>query len=426
MSSKLFILMKREYMTRVHTRGFVFFTILIPVLIAGMILIEVKIATSAGAQQQHLAVVDLSGQLLPQLQSVLDEKLANGAPKYWITPVAATPDTLTEVEAKLHRDVMAGVEDAYLVIPADVLVSHQAEYHTRNPGALAEYESMHDQIDNAVMRASLNQEGFSGAQIALLFKPFDLQQLRVGNSGDRNDRGQSVAFGWLLGMLLYVTLILYGVTVMRGVAAEKANRISEILLSSADAFTLMLGKILGIAGMGLTQYLIWGICLAAAGAYGLVYANAATGGEIARMLPHVGAKLYISFVLFFLFGFLVYASLYAAIGAMVSSEQEAQQAQLPVTMLLVIGLFSASAVLNNPNGAVPVVMSMIPFFAPILMVMREAISNPPMWQLVLSLLLCLGTLLALIKVTAKIYRVGILMTGKRPTLPELVKWLRYS
>ncbi|MGH2347222.1 MAG: ABC transporter permease, partial [Chloroflexota bacterium] len=215
------------------------------------------------------------------------------------------------------------------------------------------------------------------------------------------------------------------VVVLKSVTGEKTSRISEVLLSAVHPFTLMLGKILGVAATALVQAVIWGVCLALAGAYGAILAHAA-GADISQYIPHVPPSLYVAFVFFFVLGFLLYASLYAAIGAMVSSDQEAQQTQMPLTMLLVVGAYLAFLVMANPSSTSSVVLSLIPFFAPILMLMRIAVSNPPAWQIAASLLLLLGTFLFFTRITAKIYRVGILMTGKRPTLPELLRWLRYA
>jgi ABC-2 type transport system permease protein len=192
-----------------------------------------------------------------------------------------------------------------------------------------------------------------------------------------------------------------------------------------DPFTLMLGKILGIVTVAFTQFGVWALTLALASAYALTMAHAA-GTPIGQYIPSVGPWLMVVFVVFFLLGFLLYASIYAAIGSMVSSDQEAQQTQLPLTMILMAAVYLAFLVMASPTTPLSVALSMIPFFAPVCMVMRVAVSNPPLWQVLVSAVLCFGTFLLFTKITAKIYRVGILMTGKRPNLPELLRWIKFA
>jgi ABC-2 type transport system permease protein len=155
-------------------------------------------------------------------------------------------------------------------------------------------------------------------------------------------------------------------------------------------------------------------------------ASALSGNNPLKSMPHIGGLVYFCFAVFFLLGFLVYATLFAASGAIVSSEQESQQTQLPITLLLVLSFVLAPMVLNAPGGVMAVVLSLIPFFSPVLMTMRVIVSSPPLWQILLAIVLSAATVLGVVRVTAKIYRLGILMTGKRPTLPELLRWLRYT
>jgi ABC-2 type transport system permease protein len=223
-------------------------------------------------------------------------------------------------------------------------------------------------------------------------------------------------------MILYITILIYGVTVMRGVIEEKQSRIVEVLLSSVKPFQLMLGKLVGIGLVGLTQYFTWAAFMIGISTVAALPAFAMG----AFKLPNIPPSLMVYFVVYFVLGYFLYATLYAAVGALVSSEEDAQQVQLPVTMFLIIPMIFSSAILRNPNSTFSIVLSLIPFFAPVLMFMRICLSQPPLWQIGLSMVLMIVTILGAVWLAAKIYRVGILMYGKRPNLPEIMKWMKYT
>jgi ABC-2 type transport system permease protein len=226
-------------------------------------------------------------------------------------------------------------------------------------------------------------------------------------------------------MVLYVTLLVYGVATMRSVLEEKTTRVVEILASSARPFQMLAGKILGVAGVGFTQYLIWTITGVLISAYGAAVATAVRPG-VSMPQFHIPTSLLIYAVLFFLAGYFLFASLYAAIGAMVSSDEEAQQVQMPVTLLVVAPFLLYPAVMRDPASRLSVVGSLVPFLSPILMVLRIGLQTPPFWQIALALALSVATTIGVVYIAAKIYRVGILMYGKRPSLVELLRWLKYT
>lgn len=423
---KLLTIIKREFLSRVRTKGFLFFTFGIPVIAAAFLFLEYRIVLASQNVSANIAVVDLSQQFYPALAQALDTKLENGEAAFHVRQVAATAATLPAVEARLRRQVLAKQEDGYLIIPADVLTSRTAQYHARNAAAVAVRESLQAHLREAVTRARMAAAGIPASQIAgIVSGGFRLDQLRVAQAGDSADNGETAAVAIGLVLVLYLFLLLYGVVVMKAVTEEKTTRISEVLLAAVDPFSLMLGKILGVVATALAQLAVWAATLLLVAVYGVAMARAA-GADFSRYVPHLPAWLLLCFVVFFLLGFLLYASLYAAIGAVVSSDQEAQQTQMPLTMVLVAALYLSFLVMANPSSTLSVALSLFPFFAPVLMVVRVAVSHPPLWQVLLAMALCLATFLACTKVTAKIYRVGILMTGKRPNLPELLRWLKYA
>ncbi|MGH9476694.1 MAG: ABC transporter permease [Terriglobales bacterium] len=422
---KLLTVIQRELLIRVRTKSFLVFTFGIPVMFAAVLFMEFKIISAGQNVTSTVAVVDLSQRVLPGLQ----QPAATGediSAKFHFQAVAATPATLPPTEARLRDEVLAKKLNGYLVIPADVFTSRTAQYHAGNTAAISVAFDLQTRLRDAVNRAALVASGVPAGRITDLMGSFDLHQIKVTATGEHRDSGQAgfyAAFG--LVFVLYFLMLLYGVVVMRAVIEEKTSRVSEVLLASVDPFPLMLGKILGVVATALCQLVVWGACLALFAVYGLAMAQAA-GLDWKQYLPHAGAGLYVAFVLFFVVGFLLYSSIYAAIGAMVSSDQEAQQTQMPLTIVLAVSIWLAFLVMMNPTSTLSVVLSLIPFFAPILMVARVAVSTPPLWQVVLAWVLCAATFFGCTLITAKIYRVGVLMTGKRPNLSELLRWLKYT
>lgn len=422
---KIWTIIKRELMTRVRTRGFVVFTVLIPVIAGGFLFMEFKIIQASQHVGATIAVVDLSHQIYPGLQQSLQASTGASEAQLKLSEVEATPATLGAVEASLRQRVLSKDVDGYLIIPADVLNGRTADFHARNAANVGVNEALESRLRAAVNRAHMLAAGIPPSQLAAMAGDFNLHESKVSKAGDSADNGQTAVVAVALVFILYMFLLLYGVVVMRSVTEEKTTRVSEVLLSSVDAFSLMMGKILGVVFTALAQFAVWGVCLALAATYGVAMAEA-SGANVSQYIPHVSPWLYVCFFIFFFLGFLLYSSIYAAIGAMVSSEQEAQQTQMPLTLVLVAALYLAFLVMATPSSLLSVVLSLIPFFAPVLMVVRVAVSSPPAWQVILAMVLCAGTFLLCTKITAKVYRVGILMTGKRPTLPELMRWLRYA
>jgi ABC-2 type transport system permease protein len=254
-------------------------------------------------------------------------------------------------------------------------------------------------------------------------KPVDLKMFKIGASGESKEGGvrQDFMIAFALLFFLYMSVLFYGIFVMRGVIEEKQSRIIEIVISSVRPTQMMLGKVIGIGLVGLTQIGIWAISAGLLSLFGATM-FASQGATV----PNIPMSLLVYFVLYFVLGFFLYATLYAMVGSIVSSEDDAQQAQFPVTMLLVVPMMIFGLVMSNPNSTSSIILSMVPFFAPTLMMMRIAVINPPVWQVILSMVIMVGTIFGLLWVAARVYRVGILMYGKRPSIVELGRWLRYS
>jgi ABC-2 type transport system permease protein len=431
------LIIQREYLERVRTRSFIVLTLLLPAIMAGAFVIPAKLATMKSSKTQRLVVVTSTpqfGEIVRQqlLTSTKTDEEKAGTDKDKDREVdnddkpssnyAIDVDSnLSEAErTALRNRVNAGDIDGYLWLSDDAVKARKITYYGREAGGFMEKSWLSAQLDRAILLQELAQRGVSGAEADELLKPVKLESLHLeaGRETKANDRGMFFAI-FAMVMLLYTAVIFYGVSVMRAVLEEKNSRVMEVLLSSATSTELMAGKLIGVGAVGLTQIGIW---IAMAGAYTLpALAASASAGEI-RIPPLTLA----GFALFFLLGYLLYSSIYAAIGALITSEQEGQQLQFIIILPLIISVFMMGPVMRAPDSPVAVWTSMVPFFSPVLMYLRIAVQPPPLWQIALSLVLLVATIAGMLILCARIYRIGILMYGKRPTLPEIVKWLKYA
>jgi ABC-2 type transport system permease protein len=296
-------------------------------------------------------------------------------------------------------------------------------------------------VDAAVRQRRLVEVGAPPAVMDVLRQRVVVRMVKMTDEGDEADAAAALAgIGYVMGFVIYVCVFIYGAFVMRGVIEEKTNRIAELIASSARPFQLMMGKVLGIGAMGLTQFLVWctiGMAIMAFGGtvatlfidpaeYGLTEATDrqqildAAGVAI----PQIPFSAFVLFVLFFVGGYLLYASLFAAVGSAVEQESDAQQFVLPIAAPIVIPMMMIGPVIESPDSALAFWLSIIPFFSPILMTVRIAATAVPFWQTGLALVLLVGAFMGSIWVSSRIYRVGILMYGKRPSFRDILRWLR--
>jgi ABC-2 type transport system permease protein len=299
------------------------------------------------------------------------------------------------------------------------------QFVTKSATVFTQMDAMNEAVSEAVLLRRLQGQGISAQDLGRLLHGADIRVIRLTRRGETEEKGQSLIIAGVMAMILYITLVAYGVRTMRSVQEEKTSRIMEVLLSSIQPLQLLAGKILGVAAVGLTQFLIWAISAGLLSAYGLTVAHELNPGA-SQFSIHIPPALLAFMIVYFIGGYFLYSSIYATIGAMVSSEQDAQQLQMPVTMLLVVGILLFQVVMRDPNSSASVALSIIPFWSPMLMLMRVGLQQPPVWQIGLSLGVLALTVACVVYITARIYRVGVLMYGKRPSLVELARWFRYS
>lgn len=414
MSSPVFAVIRREYLQRVRSRWFVVTTLGFPVLLLGLTLIPQLLGQRDARRERHIAIVDRTG--------VLFDRVATRMAEAGYTLDTIPGDVSTE---ELNPRVLDGDLGAYMVLDEHTLVDGTALYVAGSgPSALRRF-IIREIVGRAALEAELQRDGVS-SEVAAALDDADLEvQTLGGRGGDDNEPAFLRAF--LGTFFLYFTIFFYGVAVLRSVLEEKTGRIVEIIVSSLKPRQLMLGKILGVGAVGLTQLGVWmGSALLVAG---LTVPSAVAflpdgieASDLQRFLPDI--RLLGAFGVLFLLGYFLYAALFAAVGAMCSTEEEAQQAQFPVIMLLVIPFMLMSSAVQNGGAALWVGLSLFPFFSPILTFARVAAGVALPWELPAAAILMTVSIWLVAWVAGRVYKVGILMQGKRPTLPELVRWVR--
>ena len=424
----IWTLIQREYLERVRTRSFVIFTLLMPAFMAGIVLIPAKMAEMNSGGLRRLIIVANNPQIASAVghelgtprantpASNLDEDSGSAA----VYEIQVNTDTSDAERDLLRQQVSKGEITGFLWLTDDALARHQVTYSTKEAADFGQSSELRNAIRTAVTRRRLAQQGMTGPEVDALLTPITLDTVRI-EKGKEGANGTTVFLtAFAMVMLLYAVVLIYGMAVMRSVIEEKSTRILEVLLSSVTAKELLAGKILGVGAVGLTQILVWVIFAALFSVPGLLAARSFIG-EV-----HIPPVSIAAFAIFFLLGYLLYSSMYAAIGSMVNTDQEAQQMQWPAMMPILLAVFLMNPVIQHPNSTLAFWLSIVPFFTPILMLVRVLIEQPPAWQLALSLVLMVATIYGLLALSSRIYRVGILMYGKRPTLAELHRWLRYA
>jgi ABC-2 type transport system permease protein len=420
---KLWLIVKREYITRVKTKGFVIGTLIVPLLGIGFVVLIVFLVGHQSSHNVRLSIVDNAGGLAAPIAQGLDAKLPDGKPEFVIAESFDRPASPDAVQEALRAKINSNALDAYLVVPSDL--SKSVELHTKNPGNFAQIAILTSTVNQAVVEARLNARGIHVDNVREIIRRAELKTIKVSKSGESVERGQTLGIAIGLVIMLYTSLLLYGIITMRSVLEEKTTRTMEVLISAVRPFELLAGKIFGVAAVAFTQLLIWTVSLALLLTYGAAMSAMSSSGSALSGI-HIPVALLIFAAIYFFGGYFLYSAMFAAVGAACSNEQDAAQLQWLAMAPLVFTMMIYSLVLNDPSSKASVILSEIPFFAPVLMPLRVSLQTPPAWQIALSIFLLFLTMVGVIYGSAKIYRIGILMYGKRPTLPELIRWLRYT
>lgn len=423
------LIIKREYLQRVRTRSFLILTVLAPVIMTVLMAAPAKFATM-NQKAQHVVIVvsnqqfgeSMRRQLLSDSVADDDDSGQNDARQKPEDQYVIDIDTNgSEAEKTALSNKLDTKEiDGFIWVTDDAIAARQIRWNGRERPDFRERAWLGGAVNRLVLQQQLSAKGIPSAQSGQMLDPIKVDAVRIehGRETKGSETGRFLEIIVMV-MLIYMAVLLYGISVMRSVLEEKNSRIMEVLLSSASSTELMTGKLLGVGAVGLTQIIVWTV-MGGVVALPALAAQASFGGL--QLSPTV----MVSFVLFFLLGYLLYSTMYATIGAITTTEQEGQQVQFIIVIPLVLSVFMLAPVIRTPDSALALWMSLIPFFAPIVMFARIVVQTPPLWQIALSLLLLVGTVAGLTVLCARIYRIGVLIYGKRATLPEILKWLKYA
>ncbi len=420
---KTLVVIRREFVERVRSKWFIVSTVLGPLLMLALVVVPLLMARR-GARERWVAVVDLTTTGVGQrLTAEIDRAQPVRASR-----VATEPAHLTLATDSLTQLVGARALDGFLIVTDAAVEDGKVEYRGSNVTSLRDMQVLSSLVEDALFAERLGRAGVDPGVVREARIRLDFKTSKISGTKTTGESSQgSFILAYAMWMLLYMGILLYGINVMGSVVEEKTSRIVEVLVSSLRPFELMAGKILGVGGVGLLQFVIWGVAAALlvnrrVEVLRLAGVQLPPGAEIA--LPAVPIPTIIVFLAFFLLGYFLYASMFAAVGAMTGSEAEARQASQVVVMLLVVPSVLMIGILNDPGSSMAVTLSLIPFCAPIAMPVRWAAGQVPLSEVALSVAILLVTLVALTWVTSRIYRIGILMYGKRPGVRELLRWVR--
>ena len=439
--SKTALIIKREYLNRVSKKSFLILTFLTPLLFAAMVFVPLWLSSIKGDEVRNVVVLDRTGKYAPLFEDADNYKFIAG-------------------DKSLESYKQASDKEVYAIVSiTDDLIAHPEAatmYSEKQiPGDLS-------RIVNQVLSRKLENEKMATYNIPNLKEiikesqiNFEINTIKWSEDGSESESSSLVAsiVGLIFTLISYMFIMVYGAMVMQGVMEEKTNRIVELMVSSVRPFQLMMGKIIGIGLVGLTQMFLWGILTMAlvlggqflfmgsvdpqimqqgsmmghgASMPGMVEASQEPAAKLFGMLQTINfAEIGFFFVIYFIGGYMLYASVFAAIGSAVESQEDTQQFMTPIMIFLVISLYAGIYSMENPEGPLAFWCSLIPFTSPIVMMIRLPF-EVPLWEKLLSVSLLYVTFVGIIWLSAKIYRVGILMYGKKPTIKEMIKWLRYK
>jgi ABC-2 type transport system permease protein len=411
------LIAKREYLERVRSRVFRITTVLVPLGMGGMALLGGVGGKKMEQGVQNLAVVSNSPALAQQVKASLEHQ--EHAPKTVLVFAPATDADLQHLNQQVTNREIQG----YLTIDTEPGETPTATWTSASSTDFFAKTLMQGAVSEGLVRQELLRHGMTDDQVSALTKEVKINTSQVKNGVVvKSDTERSFAGAYVLILVLYGSVLIYGINIARSVVEEKTSRIFEVLLSSASADDLMMGKLLGVGATGLTQLGIWTLLVAAFGGSQLA---AAQGIHGLGSMGLTNIEL-VYFPIFFLGGFYLYSALAAALGSSVSGEQEVQQFSFILISPLVVSVVMMVYVMQNPSSTISVVMSLLPPFTPIIMYMRICAQMPPLWEVWLSVALLAASVWGMVWLSARIYRVGVLMYGKRATLPEMIRWLRYS
>jgi len=412
----IWLIARREYFERIRTRGFLITTVLIPLIMAGAVFGS---AVMGGKAPTTIDVVSSDVALTEDLPAELQ---ASGTKHLIVYSSVVGPDAASQqtLRQRLDANLVGGHMDGYLWITpaASASAAPTFTYTPNSEDATSEVAILTRALQSVLAQEQAKHRGIVSGQVAGAGETVGIQVLSPPKHEDKDSAVVSVT---TLFFLMYMVIMLYGMNVARSIIEEKTSRIFEVMLATIRPGEMMAGKIIGVGSVGLTQVVIW---LTAAFLLSRTQVAANLGGHTIHFA--LSAEQIIFFFVYFILGYLFYSSIAAALGAMTNSEQELQQLNMFLVLPLAVCFISLGRVMNSPDGHTARIMALIPPFTPLLMYLRISLGHPSAWEIAFSIAFTSFCIYLIVWITSRIYRVGVLMYGKRPTLPEIIRWLKYS
>lgn len=414
MKNKMWIVLRHEFLKEVRSKGYIIMTLIAPVLMAVIGLLPVLVTSLNTAETSRIAVIDETGSFAAHLGKGKEKTTF----EFVSTPTSAT--AIDSLKALVEEKKL----DGYIRIPANAISDGDAKIviSLRNTSDFDTRREIGNALEDIILNERLATHGISSSVIDSLRPENSIEVLKITSSEETEDSGIGFIAGYVTGFILYISLLIHGSLMMQSVIEEKSTRVIELIISSVRPRDLMLGKIFGVCLAGMLQIAIWALMFAMLSFFALP-AMAVAGPSLAAIIT-IESLIY--FVLYFVGGFLIYATLYATVGAMVEQASDAQSLAMPITFIVVIAILCMTSVIQNPSTTASVILSLVPFFSPILMMGRIYSETPPFWQIALSFVLMGLTFFFISSVASKIYRTGILMYGKKFSFKEAFRWVKYS
>jgi ABC-2 type transport system permease protein len=402
-----------EFGEKVKSKAFIISLVLMPIIMILFGVLPGVLASRPDQKATVIGVVDGTGKIAGPLAAKLDEKyrLPNGQPNYVIKNLDVS-GSLAQMKAEANRTVTDGEIDGYFYFPATAFDSGRVEYRSENVSNIKVQERFSRAIEEVITENRIVKQGLDPSLIKKIMTNVDVKSIKISEKGEEKASGFLETFfsGYIAIMMLLFLVMTSGQLLIRSVVEEKSNRVIEVLLSSCSAQDLMVGKILGLSGLGIVQVLLWGL---------IGFAVSVKFG----MNLFAPENLMLSLV-YFVFGYLLYAAIFVAAGSPVTTEQEAQQITTYVSLTLVFPMVIAIVVMQNPNSSLIKVLSFVPLLTPTLMVLRIMVQMPALWEILGTIALLVVSSIVMMWVAGKIFRTAILSYGKRPTIPELIRLIK--
>lgn len=416
--NKIFTIAKREFKESVFKKSFIIMTLITPFLMILMAVGPSLLLQMDKEESTILNVYDASSSIENELAMTLNDT-TDLTPKFvlnFLNNIADENALLIEQKEMINNELI----DGYLYIPKDVNEKGEIIYYSKNTGDFDLNKSIRKGVSSIAINNRLKNSGLDHQLINKLIENVPLKTIKITKEGSEAESNFLTEFfsTFIFILILYMTLIMYGMVLMRSIIEEKTSRIIEVLLSATTPFQIMAGKIIGQGSVGLTQYLIWAISGTAIFMFGPGVFSISTDSL------NFSPEILFYFVLFYLLGYFLYASMYTGVGALTNSDQESQQMAMPITLMLVVPIMVISLLTKDPDNSIIHILSYIPFFSPMIMFARINLSEPSLIEIWSSIGILIFTILIVTWINAKIFRIGILMYGKRPTLPEILKWFK--